>query len=205
MFGLESEEPSDAQRREYASQLSARMGVAIEPPAVRHPKDFELRPPRIEAPDSIAAFCLTDNYERARHSHRDYELAIRGEFPNPPDVVAHPSTETELEAVLEWCSSRGYAAIPFGGGSSSVDGFTPPEGYDGIVTIDMDRFDRVLEMMPLSVEARSYAEFSSRTTVRSSIVSIAFRRLTSWLWFSRVRRRTSSPQHGRRFADNLGE
>ena len=157
MFGLESEEPTEAQRREHARLLSERVGVAIEPPAVRRPEDFQLRRPRIEPPASIAGFCFNDNYERARHSHRDYELAIRGEFPNPPDVVAHPRTDQELEAVLDWCSTRGYAAIPFGGGSSSVDGFTPPEGYDGVVTIDMDQFDRVLEIDETSRAARIQA------------------------------------------------
>ena len=157
MFGLESEEPTEAQRREHARHLSERVGVAVEPPPVRRPEDFQLRRPRIEPPASIAGFCFSDNYERARHSHRDYELAIRGEFPNPPDVVAHPRTDQELEAVLDWCSSRRHAAIPFGGGSSSVDGFTPPEDYDGVVTIDMDQFDRVLEIDETSRAARIQA------------------------------------------------
>jgi len=41
-------------------------------------------------------------------------------------------SRSELEAVLDWCSSNGYATIPYGGGSSVVDGVTPPEGYGGI-------------------------------------------------------------------------
>ena len=120
--------------------------------------ELELRPPRILPPDSIADFCFNDNYERALHSHGGYrDPAIRWQFSNPPDIVAHPRTEEELEAILEWCSKGGIATIPYGGGSSVVDGVTPPQGYDGLVTIDMDQFDQVLEMDETSRAARIQA------------------------------------------------
>ncbi|MBI2872626.1 MAG: FAD-binding oxidoreductase [Chloroflexi bacterium] len=158
MFGLESEEPTDEERRQHAQEVSQRLGVTIAPPPIPRAEDLHLRPPRIKPPDPIAEFCFSDNYERALHSHRDWEMAVRGQFPNPPDIVAHPRTEEELERVLEWCCKHGYAAIPYGGGSSGVGGFTPPkEGYDGVVTIDMDQFDRVLEIDRTSRAARIQA------------------------------------------------
>lgn len=157
MYGLESEEPTEAQRRAHAKVLSERFGVPVALPPWPRVEALKLRPPRIKAPDSITAFCFTDNYERALHSKGERLLEFRGEFRNPPDIVAHPRNEEELERVLEWCSSRGYATIPYGGGSSAVNGVTPPEGYDGIVTIDMDQFDRVLEIDPVSRAARIQA------------------------------------------------
>lgn len=157
MFGLEADEPSEQQRAEQAKQLAERWGVELELPPIPRPEDLELRIPRIKPPDSIAEFCLMDNYERALHSKGDRLKEIRGQFDNPPDVVAHPRTEQELEAVLEWCSDNGYAAIPYGGGSSSVNGVTPPDGWGGIVTIDMDQFDRVLEIDETSRAARIQA------------------------------------------------
>ena len=158
MFGLESDEPSDQQRQDAARQLSDRLGVAIEVPRMPKADELELRPPRILPPDSIADFCFNDNYERALHSHGGYrDPAIRWQFSNPPDIVAHPRTEEELEAILEWCSKGGIATIPYGGGSSVVDGVTPPQGYDGLVTIDMDQFDQVLEMDETSRAARIQA------------------------------------------------
>jgi len=87
----------------------------------------------------------------------DRPLEIRGIFGSPPDVVAHPRAAAELEAGPDWCATTGYATIPYGGGSSVVDGVTPPEGYDGIVTIDMDQFDRVLEIDATSRAARIQA------------------------------------------------
>ena len=67
--------------------------------------------------------------------------AFRGRFDHPPDVVAHPSDEAELEAVLAWCAEVGAAAIPFGGGTSVVGGVEPrlPDGYAGAVTVDLKR------------------------------------------------------------------
>ena len=157
-WGLESDEPTEKQRSEYAKQLSESLGVTLEPPPIPRAEDLNLRDPRIKPPASIAGFCFSDNYERAAHSYgADKDRAVFGEFPNPPDIVAHPRGEQELEAVLEWCSDNGYATIPYGGGSSVVEGVTPPEGYDGIVTIDMDQFDRVLEIDEVSRAARIQA------------------------------------------------
>src|SRR5207344_2874026 len=114
-------------------------------------------PSRISVPDSLAAWCTTDTWERAFHSHgahfTDRTRAFALEFPNPPDVVAHPSTEAELAATVDWSGSNGYVVVPFGGGSSVVWGVNPPEA-DAIVTIALDRLDRVLEIDETSRAAR---------------------------------------------------
>ena len=158
-WGLQSEEPTDAERARHAAQLSERFGTEIAAPSIPNVEDLDLRPSRIGIPDAVAGCCFTDNYERALHSYSadDKEpSAIQGHFPNPPDVVAHPRNETELERVLEWCDSERHIAVPFGGGSSVVGGVTPPEA-DGVVTIDMDEFDRVLEIDETSRAARIQA------------------------------------------------
>ena len=158
-WGLQSEEPTDAERATHAAQLSERFDAEIVAPPIPKAEDLDLRPPRISIPDAVAGFCFTDNYERALHSYSadDKEpSAILGHFPDPPDAVAHPRNETELERVLEWCDSEGHIAIPFGGGSSVVGGVTPPEA-DGVVTVDMDEFDRVLEIDESSRAARIQA------------------------------------------------
>ncbi|MGF1597453.1 MAG: FAD-binding oxidoreductase [Acidimicrobiales bacterium] len=160
-WGLESEEPSDAQRATLAAQLSDRYGVAVTPRPIPDLADAELRAPRITPPDALAGFCSTGTWERARHAGgahlTDRTRAFNLDFPNPPDVVAHPGTEAELEAVLDWCHGAGHAVVPFGGGSSVVWGVTPPEGADACVTVAMDRFDRVLEVDPVSRAARIQA------------------------------------------------
>ena len=97
----------------------------------------ELPPPRVSPPASLAEICEDDTHSRAFHAlgsaYRDIVRGFRGEFPNPPDVVARPRSEAEVEAVLAWCCDEGYAAIPFGGGTSVCGGVEPrlPGEYPG--------------------------------------------------------------------------
>ncbi|MFW6174690.1 MAG: FAD-binding oxidoreductase [Chloroflexota bacterium] len=155
---MESQEPSQQDMREAARAMSERFGVALEPGAPPRPDDISLPEPRVKPPDSLSGICRTDTYERAfhtyGHSYRDRTRKFNGEFHNPPDIVAYPGEESELSALLDWCSSNGYAAIPFGGGSTVVGGVEAPQGYDGVVTIDMGRMGRVLEVDPVSRAAR---------------------------------------------------
>ena len=92
---------------------------------------------------------------RLGSAYRDVVRGFRGEFPNPPDVVARPRTEAEVEAVLAWCCDEGYAAIPFGGGTSVCGGVEPrlPGEYPGVVTIDLGALDRVVEVDEVSRSA----------------------------------------------------
>jgi alkyldihydroxyacetonephosphate synthase len=84
---------------------------------------------------------------------------FRGEFENPPDLVALPRDESEIETVLSWAEAEGAAVIPFGGGTSVVGGVEPRmrDDYPGVVSIDLKRMDRVLEVDPVSRSARIQA------------------------------------------------
>ena len=160
-WGMEDDEPTESQRRELAANLSAKYGVSIDVPPVPSSGDLDLRAPRIVIPDSLASICSADTHERAVHTYgRNFEDRIRAfnlQFTNPPDVVAYPRNEDDVVALLDWCSGQGYAAIPYGGGSSVVGGVEPPEGYDGIVSIDLGRLDQVLELDEVSRAARIQA------------------------------------------------
>ena len=54
----------------------------------------------------------------------------------------------DVVAVLDYCTDAGAAVIPFGGGTSVVAGVEPRmrEEYPAVVTIDLRRMDRVLEV-----------------------------------------------------------
>ena len=160
-WGMESDEPTVEQRRQLAESLSQAYGVSLEVPPVPTTADLDLRKPRVTPPSPLAAICSTDTHDRAAHSYgrsfRDRIRAFNRQFPNPPDVVAYPRDEQEVAAVLEWCSTRRYTAIPYGGGSSVVGGVEPPEGSEGIVTIDLAGLNRVLEIDDVSRAARIQA------------------------------------------------
>ncbi|GAC1321151.1 MAG: FAD-binding oxidoreductase [Thermoleophilaceae bacterium] len=121
---------------------------------------IDIPPARVRPPRSLEAICSTDHYDRVSHSYgksyRDLIRAFRGQIENPPDVVARPTQESDCVALLEWCTDRAIAAIPFGGGTSVVGGVEPriDGDYRGVVTIDMRSLDRVLDVDPVSSAAR---------------------------------------------------
>jgi alkyldihydroxyacetonephosphate synthase len=149
-WGFEDQQPSHEQVE--AAAAGARDHLGFGPAKVERPtrlEEIELSPPRLDPPASLSAICRSDPYERAAHaygkSYRDVVRAFRGQFENPPDVVARPSDEAELERVLAWCEETGAAAIPFGGGTSVVGGVEPPAGRPA-VSVDLKAMDRVLEV-----------------------------------------------------------
>jgi FAD/FMN-containing dehydrogenase/ferredoxin len=64
-------------------------------------------------------------------------------FRSLPEVVAQPTTDEGVAAVLKFASSRGVTVIPRGSGSSPFGGSVPVSG--GIV-MDMSKMDKVLEL-----------------------------------------------------------
>jgi alkyldihydroxyacetonephosphate synthase len=163
-WGFEDEQPSHAEVERAAAGIRDHLGFgAGEVERFVALEDVELPPPRLRPPASLADVCSADTYERAAHaygrSYRDVVRAFRGRFDHPPDVVAHPADEAELERLLTWCADQNAAAIPFGGGTSVVGGVEPALSgeYAGTVTIDLKRLDRVLDVDSVSRAARIQA------------------------------------------------
>ncbi len=103
-YGLESEQPTDQERVEFAKKISESSGVNVEPPPVPTLDSLQLREPRIRPPGALESFCTTDKHERAVHTYGRHGMellrALHGDFPEPPDIVAFPGNEDELERVL---------------------------------------------------------------------------------------------------------
>ncbi len=124
---------------------------------------IELPAPRVSPPASLAAIVTEDPHERVSHSlgkaYRDIVRGFRGQIDNPVDLVARPRDETEVEALLAWCSEEGLAAIPYGGGTSVCGGIEPrlPREYPGAISIDLRALDQVLEVDHISRTARIQA------------------------------------------------
>jgi alkyldihydroxyacetonephosphate synthase len=160
-WGNESDEPSDAERQAAAHRLSAEHGAPVEARPLPTLAALDLRAPRIAPPDALAEFCHRDDYHRASRAYGrsfvDRVRAVNGDFASPPDIVARPRTEEEVRAVLEWCCDAGHVVIPFGGGSSVVDGVNPPESAGAVVTLDMAELNEVLSVDATSRAARIQA------------------------------------------------
>lgn len=160
-WGYEADALGAAERDAIAAALAERLpGWEPRPHPAPEAASLRLPPPRIEAPRSLAAMLSAGPRDRAAHSYgkafRDVVRHLRGEYPSPPDAVAYPAGEEDLERLLAWCDSEHVAAIPYGGGSSVVGG-VEPRGLPAAVSVDLCGLGAVLEVDELSRSVRVQA------------------------------------------------
>ena len=123
-------------------------------------EDFDLPVPRISMPEALAGICSSSSYDRLVHTYgksfADSARMLMREASSAPDVVAFPETEDEITEILSFASENNIAVIPFGGGTSVCGGVEAAvgAGYDGTICMDMQRFDRILEIDEVSRTAR---------------------------------------------------
>jgi alkyldihydroxyacetonephosphate synthase len=152
---------ADARIDPHAIAAHAQSTLGFGPlPPVEDPVAFQevaLPAPRLDATTLPAG--STDDLERLHHSfgksYLDTIRAFRGQVDHAVDAVAHPADEQQLEAVLEWAAAQNAAVIPFGGGTSVVGGVEPrvPTRFDGVISVDLHRLNRLLEVDPVSRSA----------------------------------------------------
>ncbi len=139
------------------ARFQGTLQMALGLDALRHREPLalsalRLRVPRFALPPSLRDICTEETPERARHSYgkafRDVVRGLYGQFDNPPDYVAYPRSEADIERLFAFCGASNVALIPFGGGSSVVGGVEPPRtaGYAGAISCDMRFFDRVIRV-----------------------------------------------------------
>ena len=158
-WGWEDQALDDAACRSYGALLP---GLPPDPLPVPRVAELDLPAPRVAAPAALAAFTTDDPHERAGHAqgkaYRDVIRALHRRLATPPDLVARPTDESQVVAVLDWAADAGVAVVPYGGGSSVVGGVEyDGAGHAGVVSLDLTAMDRVLEVDPVSRAARIQA------------------------------------------------
>lgn len=118
----------------------------------------ELRPSRLTSPGGI----FTDEkHQRTVHAlgkaYRDIVRGFYGQFDNPPDLVAFPEDEAGVIEVLERAADWGAAVIPFGGGTSVCGGVEPRLGDRPVLSLNLTRMNRLIEVDETSLAARIQA------------------------------------------------
>jgi alkyldihydroxyacetonephosphate synthase len=78
----------------------------------------------------------------------------QGRVKAAPDVVVYPEIEDQIQALLAMASERGWAIVPFGGGTSVVGGVEPLVEEQPALTLDLQRMNRILDIDRASNTAR---------------------------------------------------
>jgi alkyldihydroxyacetonephosphate synthase len=157
-WGYEDQAPTGAQLAEAAAGIRERFGFGGEVRAAVPLEEVEVRAPRLRAPDAFGDLFTDEKYERVSRAlgkaYRDIVRGFYGRFEHPPDLVALPRDCSEVETVLNWAEAEGAAVVPFGGGTSVVGGVEARLGDRPVVTMDLRRLDRLVEVDPASLAAR---------------------------------------------------
>ena len=88
-------------------------------------------------------------------SYPDLLNLRKGAIRNPPDAVVYPGSEDEVTKLLRFAQTNRISVVPFAGGSSVVGGVEPirRRGLRGVITIDLRRMNRVLDVGVVSLTA----------------------------------------------------
>jgi alkyldihydroxyacetonephosphate synthase len=74
-------------------------------------------------------------------------LALRsGNLKTFPDGIAHPSGTDQVRALLNFASDCHAAVIPYGGGTSVVGHINPQKAAHPVLSVDMRRMNRLLDL-----------------------------------------------------------
>ena len=163
-WGWEDKFPDSTARKTMGEHAQLMLGFAPdrcdEPPSL---ESVELAPSQVRAHSALQHFVTGDHEARVRHTYgrnyRDVLRGFRGDFAAAPDLVATPANEEDIRAVLDWANDAKLAVIPFGGGTSVVGGVEGDvdDRYAGVVSLDLARLDRVVEVERSSLSARIQA------------------------------------------------
>ncbi len=111
----------------HRPRLPGREPLALEPPSPL-PPGFRERLEKILGPDGLAQ----DQLSRAQHAcgkfYGELVQLRRGRVPHPPQVVAYPRRQAQVQALVELCSGEGVPLIPFGGHTSVTRGVAAVRG-----------------------------------------------------------------------------
>lgn len=97
---------------------------------------------------------VTAAEDRVRHARgqslADWLAMRSGDFGVFPDGVAYPETGEAVQDLLRYASKNGVQVIPYGGGTSVAGHINPLGGDDPVLTVDMSRMNRLLDLDPES-------------------------------------------------------
>jgi alkyldihydroxyacetonephosphate synthase len=143
--------------------MARALALADDPGPEPRTGDFSLPAPRVSPPPALADAFSATPLDRLNHcagkSYADCARMWLRAPPSPPDWVAFPEDSRAIADILDWAQASNVAVIPYGGGSSVCGGVETAvgDGYAAVVSLDMERLNRVLDVDATSRAARIQA------------------------------------------------
>lgn len=170
-WGEEGHEYQHKDKPKFAPFVMKMTGVDVNKPPkpVRPFESLEVPPSQID--DDLRArlegivgkgYLQDDDHTRVLHTYgkgvRDLMRIRRGDLGRVPDVVLYPGSEEEICQIVDTVVEADAVLIPFGGGSNIVAAAeAQPDETRAVVTLNMGRLNRVLEIDETSGLARIQA------------------------------------------------
>ncbi|WP_240646117.1 FAD-binding oxidoreductase [Georgenia sp. SYP-B2076] len=137
-----------------------RVGIDLGAPATPPPsfEDLDVPAPRLgeELAERLRSavgdeHVVQADMDRVVHTYgkglADLVRVRAGDLPRVPDVVVYPADEDQVRAVVDAVVAADAVLIPFGGGSNISGSLTPPpDEQRAVVSLDLGRMNRVLEV-----------------------------------------------------------
>lgn len=167
-WGLEVERYTLSDPPRFWAWLEQRLGTLPRASRIGSLDDIPLDPPRLSSSDleKLRELCgergvRADAQARlTRALGKSYVDLVRirhGAVRSAPDAVVFPEQEEHVRALLELAGDQDWVVIPFGGGTSVVGGVEPVPGGRPVVTFDLGRLNRILDIDVISNTARVQA------------------------------------------------
>ena len=125
-WGWRDRFPDDAARATLAAQAALLLPRAQLSVRALPSEAPDVPASAVTIPDAIAPFSSQQPRDRAMttrgRAFPDLVAGYAGDYAGAPALVARPRDASEVARVLEACDERGWAVVPFGGGTSVVGG-----------------------------------------------------------------------------------
>src|SRR5829696_2057677 len=147
------------------------LGIDVERTSARPPAFRDLDVPEPQLEDGLRAaleqavgdaHVSDDAHDRVVHARgkslRDLVRQRRGELGRIPDVVVRPGDEDAVAGIIRAALDADAVVIPFGGGTSISGSLEAPRDETrSVISVDLGRMDRLLEIDETSRLARAQA------------------------------------------------
>ena len=120
------------------------------------PSDLAVPRPVVALPPTLAQLASTEVVDRLAHArgkaYRDVVRNLKGDIGRVPDAVVRPASEQDIVDVLDWASGADVAVIPLWRWIKCCwrSRATVRDEHAGVVALDLEQLDRVLEVDPIS-------------------------------------------------------